>query len=619
MNGNCGIEKIKNPFQITTPEDLSAKETVDLFVDVFTDFSKIIDSGHMFLSGPRGIGKSMMFRYLQADCQCIVRECAFSQLPFVGIYVPIKNWSLVKTELKRLDDRHASEVFNEHLMVTHIAIEAFSSIIKNVDAVSSIDSKSLYAYYQKMFLLLLDDDDKGNILSDKDYSTIEILESIEVIMKGIYRIASRYTKKLSFSDDALPPYEGSLYDYQDFLLPLLSELRNVEGFPKSTIYLLIDDAHFLSEVQTRVLNSWIATRTSRKISLKVSTQYDYKNYYTITGATIDSPHDYSEVDMTTVYTTSTSKSNYKERIERIVNRRLKLFGLNKKAYEFFPFDKDQEEDIDRISEMYKQKYDEGKGRGNRREDDAYRYSRPDYIKSLAGKRKSSSSYSYSGFEQLVHLSSGIVRYFLEPAHKMYSKAIADLDDEDNVKIEFIEASIQNDVVRSEAEAFLFSELEKYKKEGHRDAIPKEDIECLSNLIQGLGGLFRQILLSDRSERRVFSIAISDELSDKVDRILNIGVNLGFFHRSTIGRKNRKSGGRTKLFIMNRRLAPIWTLDPTGFAGYLFVKNEVLLQGMSNPQSLLNRIERNGNLCDIEYKQLNLFDSIVEQGEEFLNL
>ncbi|QOX63293.1 hypothetical protein FRZ06_07995 [Anoxybacterium hadale] len=596
----CAKETAKNPFQITTPENLDAQTTVSLFVDVFTDFPKVIDPGHVFLTGPRGVGKSMMFRYLQADCQCLVEDCVFSELPFIGIYIPIKNWSLVKTELKRLDERHASEIFNEHLMVSQIATEVFDSLLKSLKAVESIDKTSLIQYCKYVLSPLTDCDitwESGEI-----NSTFEILSQIKCYMNSAYSKASMYTKKLAF-DTHLPMYDGPLYDYQDFLVPLLSSLSSIIGFPKGTIYLLIDDAHFLTDVQTRILNSWIATRTSGRISLKVSSQYDYKNYYTVTGSTIDSPHDFTEIDMATVYTANSGKSNYKERIQSIVARRLALYNINVKPELFFPVDEEQEKKVETIATDYRKKYDDGNGKGYYRDDDAYRYARPDYIKSLAGKSKSSSTYSYSGFDQLVHLSSGIVRYFLEPAHIMYSKELA-IDT--NRKVESISPSIQNRVVRDEAENFLFIELERYKKEGHESAIPKEDLERLSNLVQGLGGLFRQILLSERSERRVFSIAISDNLTEDVERILDIGVNFGFFHRSTIGRKNRRSGGRTKLYIMNKRLAPIWNLDPTGFSGYLFIKNAVLQEGIRNPQSLLARIERSGALQEMEYVQLNLF-------------
>jgi hypothetical protein len=606
-----------NPFQITTPEDLSADDAVRLFVDVFTDFPEIINIGHTFLMGPRGVGKSMMFRYLQADCQTLDKKCNFTELPFLGIYIPIKNESFVKTELKRLEDRHASEIFNEHLMVSHISIKIFDSFLKFSDALNSIDADSFFDYYNSIFLPLLYTDKLGNVLSGNRHTTQEILTNIIAILNNAYRIASNYAKGLAFTTE-LPLYEGPLFDYQDFLIPLFSELVCVKGFPAVPIFLLIDDAHFLSEIQTRILNSWIATRTSKKISIKVSSQYNYKNYYTVTGATIDSPHDYSEIDMTKVHTSNwKGSSHYKDRIEEIVKKRLSLLGIDITAEKYFPDDIKQETEIMKIAENYKIKYDTGEGRGYYRGDDALRYARPDFIKKLAGKSKSSSTYSYAGFTQLVHLSSGIVRYFLEPAHIMYSKEQSLHKDK---ILDFIQPEIQNEVVRNEANKFLFSELDKYKKEGDENAVPREDIDKLANLVQGLGGLFRQILISDtRSERKVFSIAISDEMSQQVENILNIGVNFGFFHCSTIGRKNRKSGGRTKLYIMNRRLAPIWTLDPTGFAGYLFVQNYILEAGIKEPQSMLSRLDRNGILEGMEIKQLNLFDEMNNVPIEVLSM
>ena len=62
---------MKNPFSVQTPEDISAKEAYDLFVDVFTDFYQIPNQGHTFVHGPRGSGKSMMFRYMMPDCQAL--------------------------------------------------------------------------------------------------------------------------------------------------------------------------------------------------------------------------------------------------------------------------------------------------------------------------------------------------------------------------------------------------------------------------------------------------------------------------------------------------------------------------------------------------------------------
>lgn len=606
----------ENPFQITTPEGLTAEETVSLFVDVFTDLPRVTDQGHVLMAGPRGVGKSMMLRYLQSDCQCLVRGCDFSDLPFIGVYIPIKNFSFIKSELRRLDDRHASEIINEHLMISHISMIILNSLKENELALKSLDCQSLVDFYNNSFLVLSNnefDEKKSYFGEDRLKFNRSIIGHMSRRMQKSYNNTKRYIQKLALTNE-LHYYEGNLFDYQDFLLPLITELKNVDGFPNASMYLLIDDAHCLTEIQTRVLNSWISTRTSTKISLKVSTQYNYKSYYTVTGATIDTPHDYSEIDLATIYTGS-SKSKYRDRIKSIIEKRLALSEIESSAELFFPEDLEQERKISIISDEYKKKHDEGNGRGYNRSDDALRNARPDYIASLAGNSKSSSTYNYAGFNQLVHISSGVVRYFLESAHSMYS--IEKLKQQDNKPINFISPSVQNEVVREEANKYLFFELDNFRSEENRESYNNEEIEKLSNLIQGLGGLFRRILLSKRSERRIFSVAISDEVSIEVERILRVGLEFGYFHRSTIGRKNSKNGGRTKLYVMNRRLAPIWTLDPTGFAGYLFVKNSVIEEGLVSPQKMLNRITSEiGDDKEFELVQFNLFgdDGLFEFGD-----
>lgn len=589
----------ENPFQITTPENLTAEEMVKLFVDVFSDFQKVIDSGHVFLMGPRGVGKSMMFRYLQPDCQSLKHKCDVTELPFLGIYVPLKNTNFSMTELKRLEDRHASELLNEHILVTFFSVKIFESLLAMKNGLDKINIKELIKFYKITFCGLLWNIPEQDKKIEEDSTVENILNNMKKIMEKQYKNVMNYTKRLAFTKELIP-FEDELFDYLDFLFPLLDKLSNVIN--QGTIYLLIDDAQCLSDTQTYIVNSWVSTRTSRKVSLKISTQYNYKSFYTLQGSTIDSPHDFSLIDMATIYT-GRNKSKYRNRIEEIVNKRLKLYGINSTAMEFFEVDIAQEEKIKEYAERYRKAFDEGKGRGFNRSDDAVRYARPDFIKSLSGPSKSSQTYSYSGFEQLVHLSSGVVRYFLEPAHLMYAKELTN----GNNNILKISSGIQNEIVREEANKFLFNESDRIKVGKHQNTIPSSDIDMLTNLIKGLGALFREILLSDRSERRVFSIAISDKPSEKVDRVLKLGIRLGYFQQSTIGKKNAIFGGRTKLYIMSRRLAPIWTLDPNGFAGYLFVKNALLEEALVNPDAMNKRIHKHQDECNTEYIQLSFFD------------
>lgn len=616
-----------NPFQIKTPEGLTPEEAVSLFVDVFTDYQKIKAQGHTFIMGPRGIGKSMIFRYLEPDCQCIQSNgsrVTVDKIDFLGFYIPLRNAGFCKlTELARLE-RNAANIINEHIMVTFLMHKIFNSLANPKLYVDDTqhDEWNIAAqdYYNKTFLPIIPDNYKKSI---ENIFIADVFSTMAKTMENLYLDAMDYAKKLSFTKE-LYPYSGPLYDYLDFVIPLIANLSHIPCFPQSTKYFLIDDAHYLSSRQTQVLNFWVSTRTSGIASLKISSQYNYKHFYTMTGDSIDAPHDYSEVDMTFVYT-GKAKPKYRSRITRIIEKRLANAGISKTVEEFFPCDVEQEEKIRQIADAYTKKYDNGQGRGNKRSDDALRYARPDYIRSLAGTSKSSHTYSYSGFDQLVHLSSGIIRHFLEPAYLMYAEAASECE---NGTVDFISPSIQDDIIRSEANSFLFKRLPRYANvldENVLDSIsidvdvyPKEDINRLSNLIQALGGLFRQVLLSDRTERRVFSIAISDTPTDDVVKILDLGIQLGYFHSSTIGRKDGMSGGRTILYILNRRLSPIWTLDPTGFAGYLFVSNSLLLQAMEEPARLLRRLGKGQPQNDVY--QLTLFNDesydeySVEEGE-----
>src|SRR6185436_10099539 len=122
------LAKQRNPFTVQTPEEISAEDTVSLFVDVFTDYPKIPHPGHTFVHGPRGCGKSMIFRYLQPDCQCIANKCLIKDLPFFGVYAPIKNTALSPTEMGRLKGLNLDVVLNEHFLTMFLTVRFFSAL-----------------------------------------------------------------------------------------------------------------------------------------------------------------------------------------------------------------------------------------------------------------------------------------------------------------------------------------------------------------------------------------------------------------------------------------------------------------------------------------------------------
>ena len=586
-----------NPFKVFTPEDMDANDVHALFVQPFTDFSKIHEPGHTMVNGPRGCGKSMIFRYLLPDCQCLALEKKVTQIPFLAFLISIKNTVPNLTEFRRLQALHADVILSEHFMTVFIATKIFQAIGKldlPDDEQSYADAKR---FVEESFVSRLRN--CGGTTSEFNgtaKTASAVFEELTKVCDGLYSEVVQYAKRLAFQSAAVPMYESALCGYTDFLFPILQDLKELPFLPNVPIYLLIDDADYLSHPQTVALNSWVSTRTQGAVSIKISTQLRYKTYDTATGLPIQSPHDYQSIDIADIYTTR--RGRYLNRVEEIITLRLRKAGIQANPRQFFLQDVEQQRQIEVIATDLRDKWPE-KGRGNRPGDDALRYARPMFIRSLGGISKSRSTYSYAGFDQLVHISSGLVRYFLEAAAVMYDEQHSMNPD---APVLSISPGIQNHVVRDEADRMMLSEFQRIGQQGD---VELSQMERLYNLIRWLGGTFFLKLVSDDSERRVFSVAISGKSTREIDDVFDLGVRYAYFHRSSIG--NKDGTGRTRLYVLTRRLAPYFSLDPTTFAGYLWITGDLLGEAMENPERLLRRMKTQGVSDILETGQLTLFD------------
>ena len=587
-----------NPFTVTSPEKLDAERAKQLFVEVFTDFPQVENAGNAMIVGARGAGKSMMFRCLLPDVMMKRCACKFNKLPFVAFHIPIKNSQLKLTDLCRIDNHYASAMINEHFLTLAILIEVCSQV-EQYKKLLSASSDEWLRFYRDVFTC------NAQIAGFKAIQmvtsrSVDCVEVMKNFFKREYGVFHRYVQSFKPNlDEAIPRFDMPLLSYRSFLHPFLDGLRKLSGFPRNKyIHLYIDDADNLSITQTQVLNSWLGMRLQPSVSIKVSTQVGkYKSFLSVDGTLVESPHDYLKVNISDKYTTS--KKIYYRRVRAIVEKRLELSKIKCSAVDYFPFDKDQELAIKRIKCELLSKW-KVEGRGNRPRDDASRYARPNYIRDLGGASRSRYTYSYSGFDQLVHLSSGVIRVFLEAASLMYDEAKKAKSADVHRKP--IPCSIQNKVIRNMADSYMFSRFEELsiddKKPYSCSSLTR--VTMLRNLLFSMGKTFHNILISDRNERRVFSIALSNEPDGEVKSVLDLGVETGYLQVSTIGRKD--GAGRTLLYILNRILSPVFTLDPTGFTGYLFVTNNSIKDAMRS-QRLLRELSETTQ--DIE--QLTLFD------------
>jgi hypothetical protein len=222
-----------NPFTVQTPEAVPAKEAVELFVPMFGDFQKVTHPGHIFLHGPRGSGKSMIFRYMQPDCQMLLKGVdKIHSIDYLAVYVPLKNCDLKITELARLEGQHASVILNEHFMVMYIATKIAANLLElpfgdqSPAAISETQS-----VYQEFFLApLVSMGHKAPALPE-GATVRKYFESLRTITETLYTDVTTYLRRIAFSEVAVP-FNGPLCGYLDFLLPLLDAIRQLSYMPK---------------------------------------------------------------------------------------------------------------------------------------------------------------------------------------------------------------------------------------------------------------------------------------------------------------------------------------------------------------------------------------------------
>lgn len=555
-----------NPFAVRTPESLTSEQVYSLFVNVFSDLPKLLDPSHTFIHGPRGSGKSMMLRYLEPDVQHAAGKNNLKAADFYAVHVPIRLANLTITEIERLKDS-AYWAITEHLMVMHIAYRIFSSLEKAMQVFGISAEAEMQAFHEQKFKPLME------LMGWS--GTMEPSSSAKQICEREFVTTIKYLKRLSFTSEPLP-YTGALCGYLDFLVPIIQEVRELSFMPQGPIFLLLDDADNLTLNMQKVLNTWVSCRTTNDVCLKISTQMRYKTYRSLNGFLIESPHDYSEIDLSTIYTSK--RNHYYDRIKQIVERRLQLAGLEITAEEFFPRNEEQEKKIEEFAEALRQAHARGEGRGSRASDDVNRYARPSYMASLAGASKNSANFSYAGFKTLVDISSGIIRYFLDPAARMYSAIISEGANQPN----HIPHSVQDKAVKEWSEEFVLLDFEKLKSTQMQDGTTDVDLpRRLVNLVRSMGEAFRQrILNKEHSERRILSVMVP-ELTPQLEQVFNLGIEWGYFQASTV--TSKEGGGRKRIYLLNRRLTPYFKLDPSYWAGHMSVTLEHLEIACNDPQ------------------------------------
>jgi hypothetical protein len=585
-----------NPFGVRSPEKLDPQYIADNFVDVFTDLPHVKDPGNTFISGARGTGKSMLLRALEPAVMLASREIQnIKQLRFFSIHVPLKQVWFGSPEFQRLAG-YARLAIGEHLLTMQIVFTLVSSLGVLHEQISLDDARKFRAEFNR--LLSLSGGKAAD--TDPDGASSTIFATVKSVCEAELIKVRQYYTRMPF-EPQVQPYHGALTGFLDFLVPLSMVVKRFASLNDVPLFVMLDDADNLPQHLQRVLNSWVSTRSTHVVCLKITTQLGYATYRTVDDRLIESPHDFSEVNLSVIYTSRLDI--YSKRVKQIVERRFKIAEIDSRPETFFPVDGKQAARLGEITKEIIREHESKMARGEkgpaRSRDEAIRIAVPRLMTELSGTSRSSQTFSYAGFESMVNLSSGVLRWFLEPARRMYDHVVS----EQKGLVPFIPVDVQDKVVWEWAREFL-QWLSDVKITSSRDDPEEQDddadaslhavghnterFEQLRNLLDGLGSLFRKRLLDEKSkERRLFSVVVRNKPSRDLQDVLDLGERLGYLQ--TADNAAKEAGGiRLPRYILARRLGPYYHLDISGYAAHLSVTAGDLETALRNPREFVRK-------------------------------
>lgn len=545
-----------NPFEFESANALTIEDLVNYYIQDF-NFSRFLQSKkNLFLIGERGSGKTMTIRYNSFPVQHYI--ATKNNIPvdysLIGIHVICKNPIFHKEEYVLIEDEIKKSVICEHFLVLTI----IQSVVDSLSTIPEIVTSSNKC---------------KDLISDIEYIWDVKLPEEEDFFSSIRKFITKQTnlaqrKINSFNADV---FFEETYSFSSHVLTFLKLLQRIDLLSNSHFMLMFDDAHEMNVYQIRALNSWIAYRDHSLYSLKVATAKVFRPIRkTIGGGTILEGHDYITVDMEQPF--QSAGTAFYNLSKMIIERRLSLIGINDKTVDdFFPTNKKFTEDIIRCKEQAKNDAIAKFGiQAEERQIKDYvnKYYRAIYFKSRSSKANRP---TYTGFDTIVDISTGVIRNLLDPCFWMYDAVL-----NQNKSVTYIPDAIQTDIIISRSED-LWNQLREGVDKSVENCSSKQG-QQLFHLFDNLGVLFAKRLKADISEPRaiVFTITQYDEDDIKYQEfreLLLLAMKARILY-TRIG--NAKEAGRQETYyVPNRLLFPALGLDPHGQYSRVSIKFKYL--------------------------------------------
>lgn len=555
-----------NPFDIVSAELMELSAVGREFVRNHTEYAKLAAHSHTIVWGSRGSGKSIHFRFLEPLAQAHrpestapgdVRRFLEGSDAFLGVYINCREGLLNREEFRQverltmIDENYIGILFSRYMScATHREIIRVMREQLPWTQSTPVETQSVPV---RLKALLSDQQETlGSFLTKVDDYCVGWLATLRELIDEHFLLSFDRLSRDRFPSNA-PDVLPDLIDFCSFIQQA-AEI-NVP------IFLLYDEANELSTLQQQSINSLVGCRCQRILCVKIASQLHGFSPKRRFKADVDETHDYTTIDLESLYTSH--QEAYYQRIRDIASQRLLRAGVNVEVNEYLPPNPKDLDDMEKARRLAGERYyllPESK----RPED------KTNFIKKYAPAlvfqevRSPKAGKSYAGFDNVVHLSSGIVRAFLDCCSRMYIRFV-----EANPEIEphAIPISIQNEVIADYSDDFINTQILS-KIDGLDPSQPERlEFEQLHSLLDGLGMLFRERLLDSSSrEPRIISVSLKDRPDETLKRILRLAEREAFLHRKWY--RSKRGNRNLPCYVLNRRLCPHYNLDLSGFQGRL---------------------------------------------------
>lgn len=563
---------MENPFHFNAATSLDESQIESLFISDYNYSRFVLSKRNVFLMGERGCGKTMTLLYNKlSSLKKLKKNKAKSnnqaETRYIPVYVSCINPLHNKREHLLLNNNFQASVIAEHFLVLSIA----HSITETLIALNDIFSVDEIKLFQKELQYIF----------DEEFTTpsSDIFRSLQLFLG---KQLTRTQKIINHADSDSSYFET--FTFSSMIMPIIEMLLHNNTLEKGHIIFMIDDAHDLNNFQQEVLNSWVAYRNNSQFSFKISAaKVPAYSFITSSGGSILRGHDYIYIDIEQPY--QNDRSAFSRFATKIVERRLKMVGLNIPPEDFFPvnpsFATDLKEADDKARIEAEGKYNENEQK--KITDYVYKYGRAKYFRERDPKANKP---PYSGFRTIVEVSSGVVRNLLEPCFIMYEDALSEVD---HTVVGVIKPRIQTAVLNRLSEQMwntLSVGVDKIVT-----GCPASRAKHVENLFNALAVLFRDRLLDQScSEPRAIAFTISkgeDDLLRFLNPILETARQAQFLYMRPGSAKDK--GAVEDYYVPNKLLWPSRGLDPIGQHARVSLTAKILLDAATNATPIKARL------------------------------